>query len=102
VGGNLQAALPRLSLYAVAGYRLLPALQRAFTAASRLKHNMPVLEKLHPDLYASLHDNFVEETNIEALPFHRDFILKNVSFHYENMPQLVLNNLNVTIKKGKL
>jgi ATP-binding cassette subfamily C protein len=102
VGGNLQAALPRLSLYAVAGYRLLPALQRAFTAASRLKHNMPVLEKLHPDLYASLHDNFVEETNIEALPFHRDFILKNVSFHYENMPQLVLNNLNVTIQKGEI
>jgi len=102
VGGNLQAALPRLSLYAVAGYRLLPALQRAFTAASRIKHNLPVLEKLYPDLYTSLHANFTEETEVEALPFQRDFILDKVSFHYKNMPQLVIDNLNVTINKGEI
>lgn len=102
VGGNLQAALPRLSLYAVAGYRLLPALQRAFTAASRLKHHAPVLEKLHPDLYASLHQQTVIETDTSALPFQQDFVLQNVDFHYENMPQLVLNNLNVTIPKGEI
>lgn len=101
IGGNLQSALPRLSLYAVAGYRLLPALQRAFVSASRLKHNLPVLQKLHPDLYASLHFKPYDIAK-EALPFKEQFVLKNVQFHYENMPQLVLNDLDLTIKKGQI
>lgn len=100
-GGNLQAALPRLSLYAVAGYRLLPALQRAFVSASRLKHNLPVLHKLHPDLYASLHDN-IDKQVTKDLAFDEKFSLQNVEFHYENMPQLVIKGLDVTIKKGQI
>lgn len=100
-GGNLQAALPRLSLYAVAGYRLLPALQRAFVSASRLKHNLPVLEKLQPDLYHSLHVKINEEAP-SSLPFNEKFVLQQVDFHYEKMPQLVLNGLNLTIQKGQI
>ena len=101
-GGNLQAALPRLSLYAVAGYRLLPALQRAFTAASRIKHNIPVLDKLHADLYASLGISLTEGTVSAPLPFEEAIRLDNVAFHYENMPQMVLEDFNVEIKKGEI
>ena len=52
--GNIQQALPMLSLYAVAGYRLLPALQKAFAALSKIRHNRPVLDKLYDDLVYSL------------------------------------------------
>lgn len=68
-GENLQSALPRLSLYAVAGYRLLPALQRAFTAASRIKHYLPVLDKLQPDLQEALREKMEEKTLLQFFLF---------------------------------
>lgn len=101
-GGNLQSALPRLSLYAVAGYRLLPALQRAFTAASRIKHYLPVLAKLQPDLEAALQAEKEVKKQITPLSFQKNIVLDRVDFHYENMPNLVLNNFTVEIKKGEI
>ncbi len=101
-GGNLQSALPRLSLYAVAGYRLLPALQRAFTAASRIKHYLPVLDKLQPDLVVALHQKAEQDTQTKVLPFQKSINLENVDFHYENMSNLILDKFNVQIKKGEI
>jgi len=101
-GDNLQSALPRLSLYAVAGYRLLPALQRAFTAASRIKHYLPVLDKLQPDLVLALNEQTVEKDSISALPFQNNITLENADFHYENMPNLILDGFNVKIEKGEI
>lgn len=101
--GNLQSALPVLSLYAVAGYRLLPALQRAFAAAAKLKHSMPVLNKLYPDLKKSLAyaDILIEE---EAAPisFRQEILLDNISFHYESSDQQILSKINCVIPKGKI
>ena len=51
--GDIINIIPRLSLYAVAGYRLLPALQNAFAAIGKLVHNYPVVDKLHDSLFAS-------------------------------------------------
>lgn len=99
--GNIQTALPRLSLYAVAGYRLLPALQKLFAAASKLKHNLPVLDKLHDDLVYSLKN---ENTNLEAktsLDFNFNIALDELTFQYENSEQKVINQLSVDIKKGQ-
>ncbi len=101
-GGNLQSALPRLSLYAVAGYRLLPALQRAFTAASRIKHYLPVLDKLQADLVIALQDEIEPDNNTKILPFQEKISLENVDFHYENMSNLILDNFNVQINKGEI
>ncbi len=102
IGGNLQSALPRLSLYAVAGYRLLPALQRAFTSASRIKHYNPVLEKLQPDLAACLVHEAAPSVATAPLTFQKEFAFENLQFHYEEMPNLVIDNLNLKINKGQI
>lgn len=99
--GNIQTALPRLSLYAVAGYRLLPALQKAFAAASKFKHNYPVLEKLHADLIYSLENKDKLEPIKTSLPFHQKIELKNIHFLYDNSDHPVIKNLNLSIPKGE-
>ena len=43
-------ALPVISIYAFAGYRLMPALQQIYIAATRLRFTEPALENLHKDL----------------------------------------------------
>lgn len=101
-GENLQSALPRLSLYAVAGYRLLPALQRAFASASRIKHYLPVLDKLQADLILALERKNELEAGHSPFTFQEKIELRKASFHYESVPNLILDNFSIEIKRGEI
>jgi ATP-binding cassette subfamily C protein len=98
--GNIQSALPRLSLYAVAGYRLLPALQKIFAAASKLKHNFPIVDKLYEDLKIS-HLQEVPSSTVPALNFDQTLQLRDLSFSYENSSRDVISDLDIRIEKGQ-
>ncbi|MEL6273633.1 MAG: ABC transporter ATP-binding protein [Bacteroidota bacterium] len=100
--GDIQNAIPRLSLYAVAGYRLLPALQRAFAALAKLRHNYPIVEKLYHDLEASL--NTVEPKLAPAaapLPLAEKLSIDRLTFSYEGSEQVVIDNFSLDIFPGE-
>lgn len=99
--GNIQSALPRLSLYAVAGYRLLPALQKAFAAAAKVKHNYTVFEKLHDDLAHGLTLSEDLSSDHQALEFEETIALERINFLYENTEQAILKDLSVSLQKGQ-
>ncbi len=98
--GDITRALPKLSLYAIAGYRLLPSLQRAFSAAAKVKHNLPSLDKLYHDLVSHHELKHSMKPTLTKLPFNRRISIENLSFRYENSPVNILDNLNVDIDKG--
>lgn len=98
--GNIQLAIPRLSLYAVAGYRLLPALQKAFAAAAKVRHSMPLLDRLHADLVSSLQTE-PQPTDYSPIAFRESIHLQNLTFRYENTDQAVIRELTLDIPKGK-
>jgi ATP-binding cassette, subfamily B, bacterial PglK len=50
VHGSVGQALPLIALYALAGYRLLPAVQHVYQQASNLRFAKPALDALHSDL----------------------------------------------------
>ncbi len=99
--GDIKSAIPRLSLYAVAGYRLLPALQKAFAAAAKLRHNFPVLHNLHDDLVFSL--KYTDEANppIKPMDLNYKIELDQLQFAYDNMDTKVIKKLNLQIDKGQ-
>lgn len=100
---NLQSALPVLSLYAVAGYRLMPALQKAFGSLATLRHNWPVLERLYQDLIDSLpYEDFRAAEEVPPLQFQGELHLDRISFQYDNSDRQVLNELTVRIPKGQV
>lgn len=99
--GNIQGALPRLSLYAVAGYRLLPALQKAFAAFAKLRHNYPVFDRLYDDLKQSLINVEHNKDHKERLVFKESITIQGLSFQYENTDNAVIKDLSVCIKKGQ-
>ena len=47
---NMQQVIPVLGLYAFAGYRLMPALQKAFQGIAKARFNTAALQALHHDL----------------------------------------------------
>ncbi|WP_375594512.1 ABC transporter ATP-binding protein [Algihabitans albus] len=48
--GALSDVLPIIGFYAVAGFRLFPALQQMYASMSQLRFGLPALEEIHRDL----------------------------------------------------
>ena len=100
--GDLTKALPRLTLYAIAGFRLLPALQKAFAALAKVRHNWVSLENLYDDLMiAKAAPGFGEEA-ISEMKFEGRIAAQNLKFSYENQEELVLKGLDFEIEKGSM
>lgn len=93
--GNFNNALPILSLYVFAGYRLLPALQQIYNSFTNLTFIGPSLDKLYNDLNNL--NSLSENKQSEILPFNKKIVLKNVNFNYPNNSKITLKDINLTI-----
>ena len=93
--GNFNNALPIISLYAFAGYRLMPALQQIYTSFSRFLFVGPSLDKIYDD-FKNLKSTETKypNTNIE---FNKMIILKNINFNYPNAAKAAIKNLSLNI-----
>lgn len=93
--GSFNNAIPIISLYVFAGYRLLPALQQIYASFTKLTFVGPSLEKLYNDLKNL--KNFNENQNSEVLPLNKKITLKNVNYNYPGSTRTVLKNININI-----
>jgi ATP-binding cassette, subfamily B, bacterial PglK len=86
--------MPLVALYAFAGYRLMPAIQRVFVAAVKLRFVGPTLESVHQDLRglppSKLGDGLVSKLT-------RSIELDSVSFQYPGAKKPTLKDINLTI-----
>lgn len=96
-GDDFISLLPILSLYAFAGYRLMPALQQVYAAVTQLQFVGASLDKLYLDntLLRTNIDNSSKQKNIT---FKKLIELKDVSYKYPNTTQNSLNKVNIKIK----
>jgi ABC-type multidrug transport system fused ATPase/permease subunit len=95
--------IPLLSIYAFAGYRLLPALQQIFSSVSLLRVSLPALDVLHEDLCregaaADPVGALVEAGTLQPLPFARELRLREVTFSYSGAKTPSIDKLDLTIK----
>lgn len=97
---GLANALPLMSLYVLAGYRLLPSLQHIYHHSTHIRYNMPALDLLYQDI--KLYDSpvcFDKKTGFqnESLKLNEKIQLKNVSYAYPGKADLCIKELNLTI-----
>lgn len=102
--GDVNQFLPLLGLYALAGYRIMPALQGAFVAFSKLRFNQPVVELIYRDLTDGQTPSFSSGVTAstqavpgERLSFKRAIELRNVSFCYPNASRPALTDVTLAI-----
>ncbi len=100
-GQNLQQILPMLTLYVLAGYRLLPALQKVYGSVIKLRHTFPTIEILEKDLQKDVPLQKSASVKHPIGDFSANLKLENVSFYYEDTNTAVISDLSVTIPKGK-
>ena len=93
--GNFNSALPILSLYVFAGYRLMPALQQVYASLTILKFIGPSVEKLHEDIKSL--KPLIENQSQEVMPLNNTITLKNIHYNYPNTSRTAINGINLNI-----
>ena len=94
--GTFINAVPILALYAFAGYRLLPALQRIYNDIIRIKFTIPALDSIYKDLKSL--KPYSLTNNKETLPLKEKIVLKNVYYNYPNSTRTALKDINFNIQ----
>lgn len=92
--------LPIITLYAFAGYRLIPSLQQIYVSLTYLRAVRTSLDLLYKDLKnLENKSNLIDSKNYN-LEFKKEIQLENISYSYPNSPVNVLKNINLKIPFG--
>lgn len=103
--GNLGSILPLLSVYALAGFKLLPAFQQIYSSISMIRGNLAAFEGLRTDLKASAgkpHQYNVYEIPGARLSPRNSIELKNIQFTYPGKFEPAIRDLTITIGVNKV
>ena len=95
--GSLQDSLPILSLYALAGYRLMPAMQALFVNFSALRLSASTLSHLHGELVA-LEKTLALSVSFQTVNLCHRVSLENLSYQYPAATAPTLRSLNLQIE----
>jgi ABC-type multidrug transport system fused ATPase/permease subunit len=97
--GGLQQALPVLSVFAFAAYRLVPTLQNFFSRLFTLRFAGPALKAIHQELTLLAADNGVSLVLERAPPLGvaESLRLDRVTYTYPGSDRLALKDLSLSI-----
>lgn len=93
--GSFNSAIPVISLFVFAGYRLMPAIQHIYASFTQLAFIGSSIDKLYNDLKNLKTFNKKQDQGI--LPFNKLISLKNICYNYPNSSRATLKNLNLSI-----
>lgn len=99
VRGTLDQVLPVVSLYAFAGYRLLPSLQQIFAALAAIRFNAPALDDVHADLSLPAGTPGPAASRVAARPARAANVeLVGVRFRYPGADEEALRGVSLSIE----
>ncbi len=98
---DLNSIIPVLSLFALAGYRLLPSLQMIFKSVSQIRYNHAVLDAIFESMVETRKALETKKAfKVEKLSFQREIRVEDLVFKYAGTDEVVLKNINLVIPRG--
>lgn len=98
-GGGVVQVLPILSLYAFAGYRLLPEVKTLFSDLTMIRFNRAALDEFLADYQGVPANGDISVP--EPLPFEREIVLEDVTFFYPGSDRPALDQVSFRIGKNE-
>lgn len=103
---STQGVLPVIALYAMAGYRLMPALQKIFDNAATLRFSAPVVERINEEMSQGIRKNARPTSDAPLsvnhadtpLALHNTLSLQHITYRYHGTTTPVLDDITITIK----
>lgn len=102
ISKNTTQILPLITIYAAAGYRLIPSLTKIMPSLMQLEQ-YSYLFKVFQDPLTGNQDSEIDNNKFQVpVVFDKEIELENISFVYKKSNHRVLDNISLTIKKGEI
>lgn len=99
--GDLESAVALVSVYAVAGYRLMPALDALYKNIAKIRGSQPAVEHIYDELSHRGEGTYlVPEVLPPRIAFQRDITLEDVSFTYDGTDEPVIQEQHIRIARN--
>ena len=98
-GGEIVSAIPMLSLFALAAYRMLPALHEAFLAGAQVSQNLPAIDEVYGDMAGEAVLESILDVSPTRLELRRAISLESVSYQYGSGQVPVVTDIDVEIPR---
>jgi ABC-type multidrug transport system fused ATPase/permease subunit len=99
---GMSAVLPMLTLYCLAGIKIVPKVQQSYLAVTRIRSAQPVFKRLCADLLASREaSQFQDESHKIITPEH-SIEIRNLSFSHGEGHQPLFKDFSESFEAGKV
>ena len=97
--GNLGEVLPILAVYALAAFKLLPALQQIYSSLSQIKGNTAAFEAVKDDLERSFDSQKTSSDTVvsTSIDLKRSIKLRDIEFSYPGKDRPAVDGVNMSI-----
>ncbi len=106
-GADVSVFLPKMSIFAMALFRLFPRISRINGCLNAIIFSYPYMDSVYKALQLAEEHKYQRVQRTEAgkleraLTFEHDVTLENIHFAYPNTEVEVLSGVNMTIEKGE-
>lgn len=105
--GNLGIILPVLSIYALAGFKLLPALQQIYSSLTAVRGNIAAFESIKFDMHESRVNSKYQITSgsvssDQLLAVSKNIVLNKITFTYPGKDKPSLKDLSLKITANQV
>ena len=105
VGKELNTLIPKLSVFAVAAFRMLPSVGKINTYMNEMLFLKPATDSVYNDLKKlekiEKTDNGKEDKSTEPLKWENTIEIQDLSFGYNVEESIILEGLGFSIKRGE-
>lgn len=98
--GNFQQIFPIIGLYAFAGYRLMPSLQKVFKGLTKIRYHSSIVGYIRAEFEKAPAQgtNHDKDKTEQRLKLDDSISLKNIVFAYPNTQEPIIKNQSLTIQ----
>ena len=97
----LGGMLPLIGVFAFAGQRLMPELQKLYSSLTTLQFSSAVIDNLYRDMNRPVDPNALRSEAETGIGLHESLHLKDVVYRYPEADRTSLAGLNITIQAGE-
>jgi HlyD family secretion protein len=99
---GLNTALPLLTLYCLAGVKIIPKVQQCYLALTRIRSAQPVFKRLYQDMLSSGQVMPFGEQTISPLRPRSTVEIRDMSFSYDRDDAALFENFCESFEVGKI
>lgn len=98
---DITTFIPQLTVFAVAAFRLLPAVGKINEHVADILYSLPSLDLIYHDLKAIEEEPAAKKKEEMEWNFEREISVHDVSYHYPDTAEYVIQKASFSIPKGK-